>query len=149
VLFFVTNQLFFPRGFCGEAFVARIPHSTDVFRHLEGGVGPAELGTGCSNFRIAQRRAMHIVRPLLVGRTETDHRLARNKRRALRVRLRSLDGSGNLRGIVTVGGQHLPAIGFEALRRIVGEPAFHLAIDGDAVVIIEHDQLAKPESAGQ
>ena len=38
---------------------------------------------------------------------------------------------------------HAPAVGLEALRRVFGEPAGNLAVDGDAVVVVEHDQLAE------
>src|SRR5262245_27743791 len=46
---------------------------------------------------------------------------------------------------MTVDVRHdVPAIGFETLRRVVGEPALHLAVDRDAVVVVEADQLAEP-----
>ena len=44
---------------------------------------------------------------------------------------------------------HVPAVGLEALRGVVGEPAFDLAVDGDAVVVVEGDQLAQAQGAGQ
>eukprot|EP00659_Diplonema_papillatum_P022586 gene22587-biopygen22916 len=44
---------------------------------------------------------------------------------------------------------HLPVVGFETLRRVVGEPAFDFAVDGDAVVIVEGNQLAKAQGTGQ
>ena len=37
----------------------------------------------------------------------------------------------------------LPAVGGKARRRIVGEPTLDLAIDGDAVVVVEGDELAQ------
>ena len=37
----------------------------------------------------------------------------------------------------------VPAVRGEALRRVVGEPAAHLAVDRDAVVVVEADQLAE------
>ena len=40
-------------------------------------------------------------------------------------------------------GDHLPAVSAETLRRIVREPANHLAVDRDAVVVVEHDELAQ------
>ena len=46
-------------------------------------------------------------------------------------------------------GDDVPAIGLEALRGVVGEPAFDLAVDRDAVVVVEADQLAQPERAGE
>ena len=43
----------------------------------------------------------------------------------------------------------MPAVCFKALGRIVSEPALHLAIDGNTVVIIDGNQLAQPQRAGQ
>ena len=39
--------------------------------------------------------------------------------------------------------QHVPAIGFEALGGIVAEPALDLAVDRDAVVVVDQNQLAE------
>ena len=39
-------------------------------------------------------------------------------------------------------GDHLPAVGAEARRRVVAEPAVHFAVDGNAVVVVEADELA-------
>ncbi|CAI1801637.1 Uncharacterised protein [Serratia plymuthica] len=44
---------------------------------------------------------------------------------------------------------HVPAVGFEALGGVVGEPAFHMTVDGDAVVIVERGQFAELEGTGQ
>ena len=44
---------------------------------------------------------------------------------------------------------HLPVVGFETLWRVVGEPAFNFAVDGDAVVVVERDQLAQTQRTGQ
>ncbi len=44
---------------------------------------------------------------------------------------------------------HLPAVGLEASRRVVAEPVLDVPVDRDAVVVIEDDELAEPERAGQ
>ena len=44
---------------------------------------------------------------------------------------------------------HVPAISLEALGGVVGEPALHFAVDGDAVVVVERDQLAELQRAGE
>ncbi len=44
---------------------------------------------------------------------------------------------------------HVPAVGFEAFRGVVGEPAFNVAVDGDAVVVVERNQLAQLQGTGQ
>ena len=43
----------------------------------------------------------------------------------------------------------VPAVRVEPLRRVVGEPAVHFTVDRDAVVVVETDELAEPERAGQ
>ena len=65
------------------------------------------------------------------------------------VGLRRLDSRRNLICVVTIHRQYLPAIGFETLGGVIGKPAFHFAIDGNAIVVIEHDQLAQTERARQ
>ena len=47
---------------------------------------------------------------------------------------------------------HVPAVGGEARGRVVGEPLFHLAllgIDGDVVVVVQRDELAQAQRAGE
>lgn len=44
---------------------------------------------------------------------------------------------------------NVPVIGFKAFCRVVGKPAFGLPVDGDAVVIVEANQLAEPQRARQ
>ena len=44
---------------------------------------------------------------------------------------------------------HLPAVGFKTLNRIVCEPAFNFTIDRDAVVIVEGNQFAQTQCTGQ
>src|SRR5580704_3398166 len=43
----------------------------------------------------------------------------------------------------------MPAVGLEALRRVVEEPLGNLAINRNSIVVIERDQLAKPETPGK
>jgi hypothetical protein len=52
------------------------------------------------------------------------------------------------RGVVPVDiGEHVPAVRGEALGRVVPEPAFDLAVDADAVVVVERDELAQAQGA--
>ncbi len=56
-----------------------------------------------------------------------------------------MDGFADGVGVVAVDiAHHMPAVGFEALGRIVGKPTFDMAVNGDAVVVIKADQLAQP-----
>ena len=43
----------------------------------------------------------------------------------------------------------MPAVGAEARRSVVTEPAVHRAVDADAVVVVERDQLVQAQRAGQ
>ena len=87
---------------------------------------------------------------LLVRRAPADDGLAADDGRLILAILRLLDRGGNRIGIVPVDVlHHVPAVGFEALRRVFGEPAGGLAVDGDAVVVVEHDELAELQVAGE
>ena len=87
---------------------------------------------------------------LLVRRAETDDGLAADQRRLLGVLAGSLDGGLDLVGIVAVDiADDLPAVRLETLGRVVGKPAFHFTVDGDAVVVVEGDQLAQTQGACQ
>ena len=44
---------------------------------------------------------------------------------------------------------HLPAIGLKSGRRVITEPAAHITINGNPVVIIKDDQLSKAKGAGE
>ena len=44
---------------------------------------------------------------------------------------------------------HVPAIGLETLRRVVSEPTLDMAVDRDAVVVVERDQLAQAQGASE
>jgi hypothetical protein len=46
-------------------------------------------------------------------------------------------------------GDDVPAVGFKALGGVVGVPVFDVAVDRDAVVVPEGDQLAELPGAGQ
>ena len=87
---------------------------------------------------------------LLVGGAEADDGLAADQGRAIAVGAGHFDGGADFVRVVAVDvGHHVPAVAFETLGGVVGEPAVDFAVDGDAVVIVEHDQLAQPQSTGQ
>ena len=44
---------------------------------------------------------------------------------------------------------HLPAVRTETRRAVVGEPALYMAVDRDAVVVVQRDQLAELPGTGQ
>jgi hypothetical protein len=93
---------------------------------------------------------MHVVRTGLVRRAPADLRAADDQRRLGCLRLGLGDGGGNGRGIVAVDrADDMPAIGAEAGRGIVAEPAFDMAVDGDPVVVVEAGQLVEAPDASQ
>lgn len=92
----------------------------------------------------------------LVGGAETDDRLAADEGGLVGVGAGLFDGRLHGGGIVTVHiADDVPVVGLEAGRGIVEEPgrcfgtAPHLAIDGDVVVVVEGDELAEAQGAGQ
>jgi hypothetical protein len=44
---------------------------------------------------------------------------------------------------------HVPAVGREAAGHVVDVPGLHLAVDRDAVVVVQRDQLVQLPGAGQ
>lgn len=110
---------------------------------------PLQRFASQGNFRVTQWGAVAVFFTLLVRRAETDDGLAADQGRLLAL-ARGVDGGLDLFRIVTVNvADHLPVVGFETLWRVVGEPAFDFAVDGDAVVIVEGNQLAQAQGAGQ
>src|SRR5699024_5768729 len=115
-----------------------------------GAAGPAQLGSCRGNLLVAQRRTMDAGAVPLVRRAPADDGLATDQRRARGFLARVADGGLDFTAVMAVDvANHLPAVGFEALRRVIGEPALGAAIDGNAVVVVEHDQLAQTQRAGQ
>jgi len=145
----VGSKTLVPLGFGRQAFFLGAPLGVDVGRNFERAVVPLQRFTGQGDFRVTQWGAVAVFFTLLVRRTETDGGLAADQGR-LRALASGVDGSLDLFRIVAVDiADHLPVVGFETLRGVVGEPAFDFAVDGDAVVIVEGDQLAQAQRAGQ
>ena len=61
-------------------------------------------------------------------------------------------GEGGVDGVevVAVGHvQHVPAVALEAPADVLGEGQVGVAVDGDAVVVVEHDELAELQVPGE
>ena len=135
-----------PRG----AALARAPRRVDRLRNRERRVRPAERRARGGDLLLAERRAVHGLGALLVRRALADHRLAADERRAVGDGLRRRDGRVDGVDVVAVdAADHVPAVRLEASRRVVGEPAGDVAVDRDAVVVVERDELAQPPRAGE
>ncbi len=89
---------------------------------------------------------MRFVRVGLVRRTHRNDGLAADEARPVSDRLCRLDRPVDSVDVVTVHmGHDVPAVGLESLRRVVGEPRLDVSVDRDAIVVVEHDQLAEAE----
>src|SRR5690606_16550985 len=116
-------------------------------------VGPVQCLASGLDFLGAQRRTMHFFGTGSMGRALADDRTAANKRgtAAFRCKLLGLDDSRIDRaGAVTVDTAHdVPAVAFETLGRIVAKPVLHGTVNGNAVVVVEHNELGQLERPGQ
>ena len=99
---------------------------------------------------MAQRRAVHVVGALLVGRAFADDGLAANQGGPGNFRLGLGDGLFQGAEVMAVHMRNdMPAVSLEALGGVVGVPVLDMAVDGDAVVVPERNQLAQLPGAGQ
>mmetsp|Transcript_118787 Transcript_118787/g.298772 ORF Transcript_118787/g.298772 Transcript_118787/m.298772 type:complete len:236 (+) Transcript_118787:1191-1898(+) len=117
---------------------------------LELAILPAELLSGRRGLLRAEGSAVGIVAVGLVGRAIADNGLHLDERGLVRARLglcnRLADGI-HVR-VAILHRQHLPAVGLVALAHILREGKLRVAVDGDAVVIPEGDQLAQAKVPG-
>ena len=148
----VALELAVPVGLPQAApFLLGIPGLVDFLGNLEGAEVPADVRAGRRRFR--RRRAVRRARrgcPACSGEP-TPITVLQQIRVGLSVTAlaASMAACDGLRIMAVDVRHHVPAVGFEALRRVVGEPAFDVAVDGDAVVVPEGDQLAQAPGAGQ
>src|SRR5690606_9709447 len=101
----------------------------------------AQEFTGGGDFVVAQRGTVTVVRAGFVRRAETYDGFGADQGWA-RIGFCRFDRRVDGGGVVAVNRRdHVPAVGFKTLWRVVGEPAFHVTVNRDAVVIPEGDQL--------
>ncbi len=111
---------------------------------------PAQLFAGQRHFVVAQRRAVRVMGASFVRRAEADNGFAHQQRRFVAYRFRFVNRlRDSVRVVAVYAAHHVPAVGFKALRGIVGEPAVDMTVDRDAVVVIEGDQFAQLQGAGK
>ncbi len=110
--------------------------------------GPAQVLLGEPQLFFAQRRAVNPGGVLLVRAAVADVG-AGDDQRGTGIGLGSADGSGDALQVVPVYVLHVPAVGLEAPASILGEGQVGAALDGDAVVVVQVDQLAQAQMAGQ
>ena len=127
-----------------RALGAIIPRLVNILRDLKSAMGPTQ-GLPCQgDFILAQWRTMATLSARFIGAALTNHGFAANQRRARGFRLRGSESCLNRCGVVTIDfGNNLPTIGLEAFGGIIGEPTLDLAVDRNAVVVVDRDQLSK------
>ncbi len=148
--FFVFREFVVPQAFQSGALGARIPCCINMLGNLERRVVPADMRTGRGDLRIAQCSTVHVMRAFLVRRAGTDDGLAADQRGLVGNRLGGLDCGVECNGVVTLHvGDHMPAISFETLGGVIGEPGADMAVNGNIVVVPERNQLAQAPGSGQ
>ncbi len=126
-----------------------IPGCFELCGHLEWRSSPAKSLLGRRDLLGTQCLAMGGLGAGLGRGAEANHGLAADHRRPLQFALGLASGLRDRLAVLTIHALHMPAIGLEALGRVIGEPALNLAVDRNAVVVVEHDELAELECAGQ
>ncbi len=122
----------------------------DLVGHEEARViGPSVRPLGRGHLVGAERRAVRRRRVLLVGRSEPDVGAARDQGRAP-VGRRGLGHGGvdRLEVVAVVHHEHPPAVGREAGGHVLVEREARRAIEADAVVVPDPDQLLEAEESG-
>ena len=139
-----------PLGFELRAGGLGVPGAVDVGRHFERRVIPAEGLARQRDLVGAQRLAVRLGGAGAIGRALADDGLADDQRRA-RGALACLR-DGGIDGVNAVAVDlvdHVPAVGLEARLDVVDVPGGDLAVDGDAVVVVQADQLVQLPRAGE
>ena len=129
---------------------ARVPGRVIFSRDHKRRVAPAQFGARPGDLFGAERRAVTGRAARLRGRAPADDRVAAKNTGAGLIGERLLQSlPDGLRVMPVNSAERLPAAGLEAGRDILAEPAGGVAVDRDPVAVIDHDQLAKPQCAGQ
>jgi hypothetical protein len=148
VLRLVSLEAPAPATFRALACGARVPGGADLFGHHERLVRPGERLARERDFVCAERGTVALFPALLVRCAVADDRLAADQRGLAFLALRAADGARDgIRVVAVHVPDHLPAVGLEAPWRVISEPAGDLAVDRDAVVVVEADQLAESPRA--
>ena len=124
------------------------PRFGDIVRHCKFRRGQAKLLARRLDLGLAERRAMRRRRALLVGRAIADDRLTANKRWPL-VGHRLVDCLADLAGVEPIALERLPTARGVARHDVFVAAKVGRAVDGDAIVVPQHDQPAELEMPGE
>ena len=145
---FVRREARVPFALEGLALRARVPCLVHRLRNLEGRIGPSDRLPRRRDFLLAKSLAVRLRGSGARRRALADDRLAADERRASGLAPRRVDRRGDRARVVPVDRRdHVPAVGREAHGRVVAEPALHFAVNGNPVVVVEHDELREAEDA--
>jgi hypothetical protein len=146
----VGGEACVPGGLCRLALVLGVPVGVDGLRDHEGRGRPADGFAREPDFFGTQRLAVRLGGVGAVRAAFADARLAEDERGLVGAVFRVGDGLRHGGVVVAVHrADDVPAIGGKAQGGVVDEPGRDLAIDGDAVVVIQRDQLVQLPGAGQ
>ncbi|CCK15451.1 hypothetical protein BN136_1461 [Cronobacter universalis NCTC 9529] len=146
--FLISGEFLVPARFNLAAFFFRIPAFVDFIRNFKRRIVPAELFAGQRHFFFAKRRAVGLLFARFVRRAEANHGTTNNQRRFIGNLFRFFNSAFDSLGIVAVNLMHyVPVVGFKTFGGVVGKPALGLAINGNAVVIVEANELAEAQRA--
>ena len=125
------------------------PFRGEIVRDGEGLGRPADGLFGQRSLVLAQGRAVDGIAAGLVGRAETDHRLHRDQRGFGGFGLGGGQRLVQRLAVMAVAVLNVPAHRLEPGRDVFRERNRGRPVDGDGVVIVKHDQLAKAQMAGK
>ena len=146
----VSSELGVPRGFCSLAIGLGVPVGIDRFGHRERRMWPAQGLARQPDFISPQWLAMGLGGVGAVRAAFADLRLAEHQRRLVCAVSRVGDGARHGGHVMAVDrANHIPTVGGKALRRVVDKPGRDLAVDGNAVVVVQRDQLVQLPGACQ
>jgi hypothetical protein len=134
--------------------LARIPCGAHIVGHFERGVWPLQRAAQGRDAVGAERRAVHVGSALVADRAFADGRAAHDQCRLgtrLSRRLHAICERciERVQVVAVDRANHAPAAGAKTSRRVVGEPICNVTVDADAVVVVQRDQLAQAQRAGQ
>ncbi len=150
VRFLVCRELVVPGSFERCSALFRVPAVVNFPGNLERRVTPPDRRARRRDLLGPKRLSVRLRRAGARRGPLADHCFAADEAGFVRHRLCGSDRAIDRFDVVAVDvGDHVPAIGFEALGRVVSEPALDLAVNGDLVVVVERDELAQAERSGE
>ena len=152
VLAAVSSQGAIPGIFKGFAAADGLaPVVVCVLGNLEVAIAPVEGFTGQFGFFSADSSSMNAGRICLIGGAVADRGGHLDQAGLVGDGLCLLNRLGNSSHIAISIGHvlHMPAVGLIALQHVLGEGHGSVAVDGDVVVVVEGNQLAQAQVAGQ